>query len=129
MPNSPSALHKDPNPNMFVQLAGQKVVRMLPPDAGRELFALAQTALGRDASAAFRGDEMMKGEEKLLLQSLIWGDHTPNEGKAFLGSQAILNSGDGLFIPRGWWHSIVGVGRGVTGSVSFKFHSGKYLLT
>lgn len=63
----------------------------------------------------------MKGEEKLLLQSLIWGDHAPKDTAAFPGSQATLNSGDGLFIPRGWWHSIVGVGSGVTGSVSLNF--------
>ena len=102
---------------------------MLPPDAGREIFALAQTALGRDASSVFRGDEMMKGEEKLLLQSLIWGDHTPDETTAFPGSQAILNSGDGLFIPTGWWHSIAGVGSGVTASVRFLSYSGKCLLS
>ena len=72
---------------------------------------------------------MMKGEEKRLLQSLIWGDQDPEYRTAFLGSQAILNSGDGLFIPRGWWHSIVGVGSGVSGSVSLISRSGKFLLS
>ena len=111
-------LHKDPNPNLFVQLAGQKTVRILPPEAGQEIFSAVQTALGESASATFRGDEMMQGEEKLLLEDQIWGDHRADESSRFLGQEASLRSGDGVFIPRGWWHSVKGVGTGITGSVS-----------
>ncbi|KAG5216693.1 JmjC domain [Trichophyton interdigitale] len=32
-------LHRDPNPNLFVQLAGSKHVRLLAPDVGRGVFA------------------------------------------------------------------------------------------
>jgi hypothetical protein len=35
---------------------------------------------------------------------------------AGVGFEACLGPSDGLFIPRGWWHSIKGVGGGVTAS-------------
>ena len=111
-------LHKDPNPNLFVQLVGRKVVRLLPPEVGREIFSNVQAALGRNASDKFRGDEMMQGEEKKLLENQIWGDDRVNGGSAIFGLEALLNSGEGLFIPKGWWHSIKGVGTGINGSVS-----------
>ena len=110
-------LHRDPNPNLFIQLAGRKIVRLLPPEAGQEVFLAVQAALGRDASAVFRGNEMMQGEEKIMLEDMIWGGCHAVEGSAFPGYEAALSSGDGLFIPTGWWHSIKGIGTGVTGSV------------
>lgn len=111
-------LHRDPNPNLFVQLVGRKVVRLLPPEVGREIFSNVQAALGRNASEIFRSDEMMQGEEKRLLEDQIWGDDCVKAGSAIPGHEVFMNSGDGVFIPKGWWHSIKGVGTGITGSVS-----------
>lgn len=111
-------LHRDPNPNLFVQLAGRKIVRLLPPGAGQEVFSVIQTVLDRDASPTFRDDGMMQGEERKLLEEQIWGDHRAGDGSSFRGQEAVLDSGDGLFIPKGWWHSIKGVGTGINGSVS-----------
>ena len=114
-------LHKDPNPNLFVQLAGRKIVRLLPPEAGQEIFLAVQAALGKNASAVFRGDEMMLGDEKRLLEDQIWCDCHASESSSFPGDEAALSSGDGLFIPKGLWHSIKGVGTGIIGSVSESF--------
>lgn len=75
-------------------------------------------ALGRDASAIYRGDEMMVGEEKKLLEDQIWTRNVTDDGSILFGSQAVMSCGDGLFIPKGWWHSVKGVGGGITGSVS-----------
>lgn len=111
-------LHKDPNPNLFVQLAGSKVVRLLPPEAGQEVFAAVQAALGRSTSASFRGTEMMEGEEKAMLESAIWNSSAHEQDQVFAGQEAHLSYGDGLFIPKGWWHSVKGIGTGITGSVS-----------
>lgn len=120
-PPTYTPLHRDPNPNMFVQLAGQKVVRLLPPDVGQEIFCSVQTALGTSNSAMIRGDEMMKGIEKALLEAAIWSDPAPDCEASFVGHEAHLSGGDGLFIPKGWWHSIKGIGLGVTGSVNWWF--------
>lgn len=121
MPPTYTPLHKDPNPNLFVQLAGHKVVRLLPPEAGYEVFAAVQAALGSSTSASFRGPEMMEGEEKALLEAAIWHSSTDENKHIFTGQEAHLLSGDGLFIPRGWWHSVKGIGTDITGSVSVFF--------
>lgn len=120
-PPTYTPLHRDPNPNLFVQLAGSKTVRLLAPADGQAVFAMVRRQLGKNGdrgSAAIRGEEMMQGEERTLLDEMVWGDQSPasySEGKAFT---VTLGAGDGLFIPKGWWHSIKGVGEGVTASVS-----------
>lgn len=126
-PPTYTPLHRDPNPNLFVQLAGEKVVRLVSPDDGLGLFATVRRQLGESGSreaAAIRGEEMMQGPERVLLEKVVWddGDHpgapqagamVPDKG----GYEARLGPGDGMFIPKGWWHSIKGIGEGVTGSV------------
>lgn len=110
-------LHRDPNPNLFLQLAGRKVVRLFPPDMGATIFAGVQEKLGRNASSAFRGEEMMQGPEKDLLEREVW----EQKGNGVDGHEAVLDHGEALFIPLGWWHSIKGVGKGVTASVNWWF--------
>ena len=123
MPPTCTPLHRDPNPNLFVQLAGHKVVRILPPETGDRVFATVQKALGRAGSAAFRGEDMMKGEEKRLLEDSVWKGTSAalDEEAGEPGYEAHVERGDGLFIPKGWWHSVKGVGEGITGSVNWWF--------
>lgn len=126
-PPTYTPLHRDPNPNLFMQLAGQKVVRLFPPDVGKAIFDGVQEKLasssGRAAtSSVFRGEEMMQGAEKELLEQEIWGGKHGDEERWFaLGFQARLGLGEALFIPKGWWHSIKGVGNGATASVNWWF--------
>lgn len=117
-PPTYTPLHKDPNPNLFVQLAGQKVVRLFEPDVGLEIFDRVSKSIGRapGGSSAIRGEEMMKGEEKRVLEQVVWGDEH-QEG----GLEVHLDRGDGLFIPKGWWHSVKGIGEGITASVNWWF--------
>ena len=123
IPPTYTPLHRDPNPNLFVQLAGHKVVRILPPEMGDRVFAKVQKALGRSASAAFRGEDMMKGTEKRLLEDQVWKDTSAalDAEVGEVGYEAHVERGDGLFIPKGWWHSVKGVGEGITGSVNWWF--------
>lgn len=119
-PPTYTPLHRDPNPNLFVQLAGQKVVRLLAPSDGQALFSSIRRQLGKSGgkdAAAIRGEEMMQGQERALLDERVWGD-SASAGSEGSGYEAHLEAGDGLFIPKGWWHSIKGVGDGVTASVS-----------
>ncbi|TKA81448.1 hypothetical protein B0A49_00291 [Cryomyces minteri] len=114
-------LHRDPNPNLFVQLAGRKTVRLFTPDVGADVFRSVQARIGAagggGGSASTRGAEMMQGAERRILEAEVWGSGEWEEGRAGAGLEAHLEAGDGLFIPKGWWHSIKGVGEGVTGSV------------
>lgn len=113
-------LHRDPNPNLFVQLAGRKMVRLVRPEIGRGIFAKVQEKIGGQASATMRGEEMMQGKEKEALEEEVWGEESA-AGRSYDVWETELGSGDGLFIPKGWWHSIKGVGQGMTGSVNWWF--------
>ncbi|KAJ5238635.1 hypothetical protein N7468_003254 [Penicillium chermesinum] len=118
-PPTYTPLHRDPNPNVFGQLAGQKVVRLLAPDKGQALFSKVRSELGKSSdrgAAAFRGDEMMQGQERALLDEMVWGASASPSG-----FEVHMEAGDGLFIPKGWWHSIKGIGEGVTASVNWWF--------
>ena len=111
-------LHRDPNPNLYLQLAGRKTIRLLEPDAGHSVFASVQAALRSKASSKFRGEEMMKGQEKALLEASIWSNEAIGDGRETVGYEASLDAGESMFIPQGWWHSVKSVGVGCTGSVS-----------
>lgn len=112
-------LHRDPNPNFFVQLAGTKVVRLVSPDQGDVIFDRVQTQLRQSGSKTFRGTEMMVGRERELLEGEVWG--YGDEESMAEGYEVALDAGSGVFIPQGWWHSIRGVGFGVTASVNWWF--------
>ncbi|KKZ63534.1 hypothetical protein EMCG_02159 [[Emmonsia] crescens] len=143
IPPTYTPLHRDPNPNLFVQMAGRKIVRLYSPDTGLAVFERIRESILRrqkqDANvngkivvgdAKFRGEEMMQGLEKELLEREVWGDtmeiRVNGEGKddnrgMMEGFEAHLDAGDGMFIPMGWWHSIKGVGEGITASVNWWF--------
>lgn len=123
IPPTYTPLHRDPNPNLLVQLAGHKIVRLLPPNIGHEVFAQVQASIGKAASANIRGGEMMIGEEKSLLEDLIWNNKHQINGPPSSAFEARLGCGDAVFIPKGWWHSVKGVGNGITASVCRHCHS------
>ncbi|KAI9644522.1 hypothetical protein NHQ30_006543 [Ciborinia camelliae] len=109
-------LHKDPNPNLFVQLVGKKRVRLFSPFIGREIYQKVQQSIGASGTASMRGEEMMEGPEKPLLEERVWG-----EGVADEGLEVEVGPGDALFIPKGWWHSIKSSERGITASANWWF--------
>jgi hypothetical protein len=136
IPPTNTPLHRDPNPNLFVQLAGQKVVRLLRPDSGRAVYEytkrLCAEVEGHSASngASMRGDEMMMGLERRILGVCVWDDKegmlqgTLNKTLEIEGFETTLHAGDGIFIPKGWWHSIRGTGdhrNGINASVNWWF--------
>lgn len=104
-------LHKDPNPNLFVQLAGRKRIRLFSPDIGGELM---DSYLGSLERRFRTGDEMMVGKHKDELEAVVWSDGAENG--IVEGFEAEVGVGDGLFIPKGWWHAVKGVGEGGVGA-------------
>ncbi|PHH66552.1 hypothetical protein CDD81_7027 [Ophiocordyceps australis] len=97
-----SPLHRDPNPNLFCQLCGDKSVRLMPPTVGNHLYFLVQAAIQQQGNSRIRSTEMMEGKERTVLHEAVWNsNHYPVEMH-----QANLGPGDALFIPNGWWHSV-----------------------
>ncbi|KAL6246906.1 hypothetical protein RBB50_006213 [Rhinocladiella similis] len=133
-PPTYTPLHRDPNPNLFIQLAGRKVLRLLPPDVGGAIFDDVQNRIRtpssrhvqrQTSSATIRGDEMMAGPEKEALHDAVWAESGRDNRYSHVirtyGLETALELGDALFIPKGWWHSVKGVGQGVTASVNWWF--------
>lgn len=121
--------HRDPNPNLFCQLASSKTVRLMAPAGGERIFREVQTELmqrqqqSAHASSRIRGEEMMQGPERHLLHSAVWGEGDDVPKGSGTMYEARLDAGDMLFIPKGWWHSVKsahGDGR-LNGSVNWWF--------
>jgi len=112
IPPTYTPLHKDPNPNLFLQLASNKLVRLFNPDTGAAIFRDVQEKIRGHATPAFRGDEMMQGPERIALEDAVW--NCPRNTDGF---EVVVRPGDALFIPKGWWHSIKSIGADVTASV------------
>lgn len=114
-------LHKDPNPNLFVQLAGQKVIRIFRPEIGREVFETVARGMGSESALREGSEEMMKGEGRKSLETAVWGEGIWSGDGHILGYEASLGVGDAVFVPKGWWHSVRSVGDGIVGSVNWWF--------
>lgn len=109
-------LHKDPNPNFFLQLAGRKTIRMFAPDVGLRIFRDVQEKIGQQASAQIRGEEMMDGPEKSALKFATWSPEARMECFEFT-----LRPGQAVFMPKGWWHTVKGGRFAVNASVNWWF--------
>lgn len=94
-------LHRDPNPNLFCQILGDKVVRMLPPPSGDHLYRRVQMQIRRSGNSRMRTFEMMEGQERVVMNMAVWGMESPEDI-----IEARLGPGDALYIPTGWWHSV-----------------------
>ncbi|KAF1943247.1 Clavaminate synthase-like protein [Clathrospora elynae] len=120
-PPTQTPLHRDPNPNLFVQLAGKKMVRLMRPQLGREVYERVRMQIrGAGADANIRGEEMMHGDEMEALERVVWDEDKIGTG-GYKGVETELGSGDALYIPLGWWHAVRGVGKGANASVNWWF--------
>ncbi|TGO48035.1 hypothetical protein BCON_0254g00070 [Botryotinia convoluta] len=109
-------LHKDPNPNLFIQLVSKKRVRLFPPAVGVGIYHNVQQSIGASGIASMRGEEMMEGPERSLLEDHVWGEKVIDQG-----FEVEVGPGDALFIPKGWWHSIRSSESGINASVNWWF--------
>ena len=80
-------LHHDPRAltNLFVQVCGRKEVRMFPPETHKIQLRIGE-GTARNTSSVDVWKENLEGLEG--------------------GFEGTVEAGDGLIIPRGWWHSL-----------------------
>lgn len=62
-----------------------------------------------------RGDEMMLGKSREALHHGVWGSKDGDgawRGWRDEGIEVRVGEGEGLYIPRGWWHAVEGTKKG-----------------
>ena len=93
IPPTETPLHKDPNSNFLVQLAGYKIVRLMKPVGGEMMLAWAKRAIAERNRAqgmagrfdmSMRGEEMMVGPERALMSELVWSQQLGGEKRRLL---------------------------------------------
>ncbi|KAI5480875.1 hypothetical protein MNV49_006684 [Pseudohyphozyma bogoriensis] len=115
-------LHRDPEHNLLLQLAGTKRVRLWPPDEGESVLARVRKATSA-SSGKLRGVEMFQPGphgERDELEELVWGSGSDpwRDG----GVEASLVEGTALYIPRGWWHAVRGVKTDLASDLNVSFN-------
>ncbi|CAL2044942.1 unnamed protein product [Caenorhabditis brenneri] len=95
-----SPLHTDPRKNMFVQIHGTKLFRMVSPD---------------DSESVYPFDGIISNTSQIDVEHPDM-ESFPDFSKVRV-FDAIVNAGDALFIPEKWWHFV----RSTTPSISISF--------
>ncbi|MCJ1481989.1 hypothetical protein MMC06_002150 [Schaereria dolodes] len=107
-----SPLHTDPYHNILCQVVGKKYVRLYSPDESRKLYPMGVEEGGIDM-----GNTSSVNPEMLEMNLLEDSDH---DFPDFVNAEyvdTILEEGECLYIPVGWWHYV----RSLTVSFSVSF--------
>ena len=92
-------LHHDPRAltNLFVEISGQKEFRLFDPSVKRDKLRVGEGTMGNTSSVDVWKEDIGEGWE------------------------GTVKAGDGLVIPRGWWHSVRSKGDEINMSVNWWF--------
>ncbi|KAF1750087.1 hypothetical protein GCK72_016633 [Caenorhabditis remanei] len=99
--NTVSPLHTDPRNNMFVQVNGTKLFRMVSPEDTSSVYPF-DGILGNTSQVDVENPDATEFPEFSRIRRMFDG---------------VVNAGDALFIPQKWWHYV----RSTTPSISISF--------
>lgn len=111
-----SCLHYDPMDSVLMQLHGAKQIMLFPPNQTYNLYPIPVLK------------QLRYGLQLRPVYSQVYPEQPDFQSfpklKAALAHcrSSILNPGEILFLPAGWWHEITAVGSGVTCSVNRFWH-------
>ncbi|CAD6193358.1 unnamed protein product [Caenorhabditis auriculariae] len=95
-----SPLHTDPRHNMFVQIRGSKTLRLVAPKDSEGVYPI---------EGMLSNTSQVDAENPSLEQHPKFGDVEVFDG--------IVEEGDGILLPKGWWHYL----RSISPSISVSF--------
>ncbi|MCJ1440683.1 MAG: hypothetical protein MMC23_001169 [Stictis urceolatum] len=134
-PGTITPLHTDPYDNILCQVVGKKYIRLYPPEETPRMFPQGkelQEVQGADGLMEIKEIDMSNTSSipadavemgpVAILEEVDEGDESPSASKWEDFEQAeyldlVLEEGQALYIPRGWWHYV----RSLTVSFSVSF--------
>ncbi|KIH51129.1 hypothetical protein ANCDUO_18788 [Ancylostoma duodenale] len=96
-----SPLHTDPRENLFSQISGRKFFRMVSPDESDKVYAFKDGIITNTSQVDVLNPDLEKYPE--FAKAKCW--------------DGVVEDGDVLFIPKGWWHLVASL----TNSISISF--------
>ncbi|RCN33437.1 hypothetical protein ANCCAN_20737 [Ancylostoma caninum] len=96
-----SPLHTDPRENLFSQISGRKFFRMVSPDESDKVYAFKDGIITNTSQVDVLNPDLDKYPE--FVKAKCW--------------DGVVEGGDVLFIPKGWWHLVASL----TNSISISF--------
>lgn len=111
-----TCLHYDPFDGVLVQLSGAKRLVLFPPSQLYNLYPF------HVLNHFLYGSKRRAGYSQLYPDAIDL-DTFPNAQQAQLQRyEVVLNAGECIFIPAGWWHEISTIGSGMVCSVNRFWH-------
>ncbi|CAE8602247.1 unnamed protein product, partial [Polarella glacialis] len=103
--------HYDPYENIFCQVVGSKYLRLYPASEGDRLYA-------RSDEDPLRNNSTLEPAD--ILEGEAAGSYAARFPKLLEAEfvDVVLNPGDMLYLPRGWWHYV----KSLSTSISVAFH-------
>ncbi|PIO76875.1 hypothetical protein TELCIR_01067 [Teladorsagia circumcincta] len=98
-----SPLHTDPRENIFCQILGRKFFRLVAPSDSENVYAFKDGIITNTSQVDVLNPDLKKYPD--FAKARCW--------------DGVVEAGDVLFIPQGWWHLVAALSNSI--SISFWF--------